>query len=56
MLLVLQLRPLSNAHQTSCPELLICFCFLQVIVSPDADPPVVRIMDYKYDSFSIFLL
>lgn len=22
---------------------------LQVILSPDADPPVVRIMDYKYD-------
>ncbi|KAJ6759212.1 TRANSLATION INITIATION FACTOR IF-3 [Salix koriyanagi] len=27
-----------------------------VIVSPDADPPVLRIMDYKYDTFSIFLL
>lgn len=25
--------------------------FLQVIVSPDADPPVVRVMDYKYDLF-----
>ncbi|KAF9662726.1 hypothetical protein SADUNF_Sadunf18G0084300 [Salix dunnii] len=27
-----------------------------VIVSPDADPPVVRIMDYKYDTFGIFPL
>ena len=24
---------------------------LQVILSPDADPPVVKIMDYKYDIF-----
>lgn len=23
---------------------------LQVILSPDADPPVLRIMDYKYES------
>lgn len=24
---------------------------MQVILSPDADPPVVKIMDYKYDIF-----
>lgn len=30
--------------------------FLQVIVSPDADPPVVRAMDYKYDLFLWFFL
>lgn len=28
----------------------------QVILSPDADPPVVRIMDYKYDIYFFEIL
>lgn len=30
------------------------FHSIQVVLSPDADPPVVRIMDYKYATFSFW--
>jgi len=32
------------------------FHLLQVILSPDADPPVLKIMDYKYDVFCYIFL
>ena len=34
--------------------ILFLLLLLQVILSPDAKPPVVRIMDYEYDIYSFF--
>ena len=43
---------LESKGSFECIIVILKFVFiplLQVILSPDADPPVVRIMDYKYD-------